>query len=181
MPRQFLVTAALPYSNGRLHVGHIAGAYLPADIFVRFLRAGRRRAVRLRQRRQRRGDHDHRRQRKLHSRRGRRQVPQSTGTGLRKPRNRLRRLRRNSHARLRRTPQRDQPGVLPRDLRQGILHQADHQTAFRRSGRKVSSRPIRPGNLLLCGLQHPRAPTAINAKTAADRWTRFCSKTPRAC
>jgi methionyl-tRNA synthetase len=37
--RQFLVTAALPYSNGRLHVGHIAGAYLPADIYVRYLRA----------------------------------------------------------------------------------------------------------------------------------------------
>jgi methionyl-tRNA synthetase len=39
MPRQLLVTAALPYSNGRLHVGHVAGAYLPADIFVRYLRA----------------------------------------------------------------------------------------------------------------------------------------------
>lgn len=38
MARRFLVTAALPYSNGRLHVGHIAGAYLPADIFVRYLR-----------------------------------------------------------------------------------------------------------------------------------------------
>lgn len=38
MPRKFLVTGALPYSNGRLHVGHIAGAYLPADIFVRYLR-----------------------------------------------------------------------------------------------------------------------------------------------
>ncbi|HOW19488.1 MAG TPA: class I tRNA ligase family protein, partial [Phycisphaerae bacterium] len=36
--RRFLVTAALPYSNGRLHVGHIAGAYLPADIYVRYLR-----------------------------------------------------------------------------------------------------------------------------------------------
>jgi len=34
-----LVTAALPYSNGRLHVGHIAGAYLPADTYVRYLRA----------------------------------------------------------------------------------------------------------------------------------------------
>src|SRR3954471_1779902 len=39
MQRQYLVTAALPYSNGRLHVGHIAGAYLPADIFVRYHRA----------------------------------------------------------------------------------------------------------------------------------------------
>lgn len=39
MPRRFLVTGALPYSNGRLHVGHIAGAYLPADICVRYLRA----------------------------------------------------------------------------------------------------------------------------------------------
>ncbi|MFH0963218.1 MAG: methionine--tRNA ligase [Planctomycetota bacterium] len=37
--RRYLVTGALPYSNGRLHVGHIAGAYLPADIFVRYHRA----------------------------------------------------------------------------------------------------------------------------------------------
>lgn len=37
--RRFLVTGALPYSNGRLHVGHIAGAYLPADIYIRYLRA----------------------------------------------------------------------------------------------------------------------------------------------
>lgn len=36
--KRVLVTSALPYSNGTLHVGHIAGAYLPADIFVRFLR-----------------------------------------------------------------------------------------------------------------------------------------------
>ncbi|MGQ9652299.1 MAG: methionine--tRNA ligase [Phycisphaerae bacterium] len=37
--RRFLITSALPYSNGRLHVGHIAGAYLPADTYVRYLRA----------------------------------------------------------------------------------------------------------------------------------------------
>lgn len=36
--KRALITAALPYSNGRLHVGHIAGAYLPADIYVRYLR-----------------------------------------------------------------------------------------------------------------------------------------------
>lgn len=36
---RYLITAALPYSNGRLHVGHIAGAYLPADIYVRYLRS----------------------------------------------------------------------------------------------------------------------------------------------
>ena len=39
MPRRFLLTAALPYSNGRLHVGHIAGAYLPVDTYSRYLRA----------------------------------------------------------------------------------------------------------------------------------------------
>lgn len=39
MARRFLVTSALPYSNGRLHVGHVTGAYLPADIFVRYLRS----------------------------------------------------------------------------------------------------------------------------------------------
>ena len=33
-----LVTAALPYANGPLHLGHLAGAYLPADIYVRYLR-----------------------------------------------------------------------------------------------------------------------------------------------
>ncbi len=36
--QRFLVTAALPYANGPLHIGHMAGAYLPADIYVRFLR-----------------------------------------------------------------------------------------------------------------------------------------------
>jgi len=39
--RQFnriLVTAALPYANGHLHLGHLAGAYLPADIYVRYQR-----------------------------------------------------------------------------------------------------------------------------------------------
>lgn len=36
---RYTVTAALPYANGPLHIGHIAGAYLPADIYVRYLRA----------------------------------------------------------------------------------------------------------------------------------------------
>src|ERR671916_523978 len=35
----YLVTSALPYANGPLHVGQIVGAYLPADAFVRYLRA----------------------------------------------------------------------------------------------------------------------------------------------
>ena len=35
---KYIVTSALPYANGKLHVGHVAGAYLPADIFVRYLR-----------------------------------------------------------------------------------------------------------------------------------------------
>ena len=33
-----LVTSALPYANGHIHLGHIAGAYLPADVYVRFKR-----------------------------------------------------------------------------------------------------------------------------------------------
>lgn len=35
---RILVTSALPYANGSLHIGHIAGAYLPADIYVRYQR-----------------------------------------------------------------------------------------------------------------------------------------------
>ena len=34
--KRLTITAALPYANGPLHIGHIAGAYLPADIFVRY-------------------------------------------------------------------------------------------------------------------------------------------------
>jgi methionyl-tRNA synthetase len=36
--RKVIVTAALPYSNGRPHVGHLGGAYIPSDIYVRYLR-----------------------------------------------------------------------------------------------------------------------------------------------
>ena len=32
------VTAALPYTNGPIHIGHLAGVYVPADIYCRFLR-----------------------------------------------------------------------------------------------------------------------------------------------
>ena len=38
MPDKILVSVAWPYANGDLHLGHIAGAYLPADIFARFHR-----------------------------------------------------------------------------------------------------------------------------------------------
>jgi len=34
--KKLLVTAALPYANGPLHVGHLAGAYIPADVYVRY-------------------------------------------------------------------------------------------------------------------------------------------------
>jgi len=38
MSEKYLVTSALPYANGPIHIGHLAGAYLPADIYVRFLK-----------------------------------------------------------------------------------------------------------------------------------------------
>ncbi len=38
-PKRYLITSALPYANGPKHIGHLAGAYLPADIYTRFLRA----------------------------------------------------------------------------------------------------------------------------------------------
>ena len=34
----YLITAALLYANGPVHIGHLAGAYLPADIYSKFLR-----------------------------------------------------------------------------------------------------------------------------------------------
>ena len=40
-----MITAALPYANGLKHIGHLAGAYLPADIYVRYLKAQKRDVV----------------------------------------------------------------------------------------------------------------------------------------
>ena len=44
-PKRYLITSALPYANGLKHVGHLAGAYIPADIYVRYLRAQKRDVV----------------------------------------------------------------------------------------------------------------------------------------
>ncbi|MCF8331663.1 MAG: methionine--tRNA ligase [Bacteroidales bacterium] len=38
-PKRYNVTTALPYANGPVHIGHLAGVYVPADIYVRYLRA----------------------------------------------------------------------------------------------------------------------------------------------
>ncbi len=43
--KRYLITSALPYANGLKHIGHLAGAYLPADIYVRYLRARQRDVV----------------------------------------------------------------------------------------------------------------------------------------
>lgn len=44
-PNRYLVTSALPYANGLKHIGHLAGAYIPADIYTRYLRAQKRDVV----------------------------------------------------------------------------------------------------------------------------------------
>src|SRR3954465_10199107 len=44
-PKRYLITSALPYANGLKHIGHLAGAYLPADIYVRYLKARKRDVV----------------------------------------------------------------------------------------------------------------------------------------
>lgn len=44
-PKRYLITSALPYANGLKHVGHLAGAYIPADIYSRYLRAQKRDVV----------------------------------------------------------------------------------------------------------------------------------------
>ena len=38
MSKRFTLTAALPYTNGPIHIGHLAGVYVPADIYARYLR-----------------------------------------------------------------------------------------------------------------------------------------------
>lgn len=36
--KRTLITTALPYANGPVHIGHLAGVYIPADIYARYLR-----------------------------------------------------------------------------------------------------------------------------------------------
>ncbi|MBC7412596.1 MAG: methionine--tRNA ligase [Bacteroidia bacterium] len=43
--KRYTLTAALPYANGPKHIGHLAGAYLPADVYARYLRAQKRDVV----------------------------------------------------------------------------------------------------------------------------------------
>ena len=38
IPSRYTITAALPYTNGPIHIGHLAGVYVPADIYTRYLR-----------------------------------------------------------------------------------------------------------------------------------------------
>ena len=38
MSKRTLVTAALPYANGPIHIGHLAGVYVPSDMYVRYKR-----------------------------------------------------------------------------------------------------------------------------------------------
>lgn len=44
-PKRYTITAALPYTNGPVHIGHLAGVYVPADIYTRYLRAKQRDVV----------------------------------------------------------------------------------------------------------------------------------------
>ncbi len=37
--KRHTITAALPYANGPVHIGHLAGCYIPADIYARYLRS----------------------------------------------------------------------------------------------------------------------------------------------
>src|SRR5215204_286170 len=89
------VTAALPYANGPLHIGHIAGAYLPADIYVRCLRARGKEVLFVC------GSDEH-----AAGHRG--QVPRADGEGLRGLRYPLRHLRPHEQ----RVAQADQSGFL---------------------------------------------------------------------
>ncbi len=44
-PKRYTITAALPYANGPLHLGHLAGVYIPADIYSRYLKSNGRDAL----------------------------------------------------------------------------------------------------------------------------------------
>ena len=43
--KRYTITAALPYTNGPVHIGHLAGVYIPSDIYVRFLRSNKKDVV----------------------------------------------------------------------------------------------------------------------------------------
>ena len=43
--KRYTITAALPYTNGPVHIGHLAGVYIPSDVYARFLRSNKKDVV----------------------------------------------------------------------------------------------------------------------------------------
>jgi hypothetical protein len=43
--KRYLITSALPYANGPIHIGHLAGVYVPSDIYTRYLRLRKREVI----------------------------------------------------------------------------------------------------------------------------------------
>src|SRR5882672_11970404 len=43
--KRYTITAALPYANGPKHIGHLAGAYIPSDVYARYLRLNKKEVI----------------------------------------------------------------------------------------------------------------------------------------
>ena len=142
--RRILVAVAWPYANGSLHVGHIAGAYLPADIFARYHRMAGNDVLMVSGSDQHgtpitvRADHEGRTPQDV--------VDQFHPEFLRyweRARDLLRPLHDDGHG----EPRGRRPGLLQAAAREGLHLQGHDAAVLRPAGRALPARPLRRGHL----------------------------------
>ena len=142
--KRYLVTSALPYANGPVHIGHLAGVYIPSDIYTRYLRLrGPRRDFGLRIGRTRRTHHDQGPQ-------GGRDAPADRGPLPRADQKIVRgagHVVRHLFEDLVQDPRRDGVGLFPETLRRRQVHRKDINAVLRRGGADLPGRPVYRGDL----------------------------------
>ena len=167
MPRKILVTSALPYANGAIHLGHLV-EYIQTDIWVRFQKMrGQRVLVRLRRRHPRHADHAARREGRHHAGGTDRPRPWRTFARLRRLPRRLRQLLLDAFGRNPRLRRRH----LPQAARRRPDRDARHRAVLRPGQADVPARPLHQGRMPEVRRQGPvrRLLRSLRRRLRADR------------
>ena len=142
--KRYLVTSALPYANGPVHIGHLAGVYIPSDIYTRYLRRRGRDVLSIC------GSDEHgvaitikARKEGVSPKEIIDRYPQPHQAFVRTARHVVRHLFAHLVAR----PCPNGVGFLPQALRRGQVRREDLRAVLRRGGAAVSGRPLHRGHL----------------------------------
>ena len=162
--KRYLVTSALPYANGPVHIGHLAGVYIPSDIYVRYLRLRGEDVVSVC------GSDEHGVPITIKARQEGvtpQDIVDKYHNIIKNVVQRARHIVRHLLAHHVARASQDGLGLFPHAVRQGRVHREDDDAVLRRGGRTVSGRPLHRRDLP--PLPATTAPTATSARSAAAR------------